>query len=182
MLKDKKVIIFDLDGTLIDSVGIWNIIDIELIKTIGDGTIDNVDIGKQRDTKLKEFSKCEDHYLEYCGFLKEKYNSEMTKEEIKKLRYEIAEKYLRENHDYEPNAENVIKFLKENGFILVIATTTTNHAIQIYKNENINIIKKANFDDYFSIIYSKEDAQNLKPHPEIHYKILEKLNVKNKWI
>ena len=54
MLENKKVIIFDLDGTLIDSIGVWSSIDIELIKTIGDGTIDNVDIGKQRDEKLKE--------------------------------------------------------------------------------------------------------------------------------
>lgn len=35
MLKDKKVIIFDMDGTLIDSIGIWNEIDRELIKIIG---------------------------------------------------------------------------------------------------------------------------------------------------
>lgn len=95
MIKAKKVIIFDLDGTLIDSIGIWNEIDRELIKTIGNGSIDNVDIGKQRDEKLKEYSKCEDSYLEYCGFLKEKYNSKMAKEEIKKLRYEIADNYLR---------------------------------------------------------------------------------------
>ena len=27
MLKNKKVVIFDLDGTLIDSIGIWNAID-----------------------------------------------------------------------------------------------------------------------------------------------------------
>ena len=52
MLKNKKVVIFDMDGTLIDSIGIWNAIDEELIKTIGDGTIDNVDIAKQRDDKL----------------------------------------------------------------------------------------------------------------------------------
>ena len=69
MLKNKKVIIFDLDGTLIDSIGIWNDIDEKLIKTIGDGTIDNIDIGIQRDSKLKEFSKFDDAYLEYCGFL-----------------------------------------------------------------------------------------------------------------
>lgn len=31
MLKNKKVVIFDLDGTLIDSVGIWNDIDKRLI-------------------------------------------------------------------------------------------------------------------------------------------------------
>ena len=87
MLKNKKVIIFDMDGTLIDSIGIWNAIDEELIKTIGNGSIDDIDIGKQRDEKLKEYSKCEDAYLEYCDFLKEKYNSKMSKEEIKKLRY-----------------------------------------------------------------------------------------------
>lgn len=39
MLKDKKVIIFDMDGTLIDSIGIWNDIDEELIKKIGNGKI-----------------------------------------------------------------------------------------------------------------------------------------------
>lgn len=57
MVKGKKVIIFDMDGTLIDSIGIWNEIDIELIRAIGNGNIDNMDIGKQRDEKLKEYSK-----------------------------------------------------------------------------------------------------------------------------
>ena len=113
MVKNKKVIIFDMDGTLIDSIGIWNKIDIELIKTIGNGKIDDVDIGKQRDIKLKEYSKSEDVYLEYCGFLREKYNSKMAKEDIKKLRYEIADNYLRKVTDYKPNPEVHYKILKE---------------------------------------------------------------------
>ena len=85
MLEGKKVVIFDLDGTLLDTIGVWNDIDAELIKQIGDGTIDDIDIAEQRDSKLKEYSKCEDAYLEYCGFLKEKYNSKMSKEKIKEL-------------------------------------------------------------------------------------------------
>lgn len=68
MLKDKKVVIFDMDGTLIDSIGVWNDTDRELIKKIGNIEIDNIDIGKQRDEKLKEYSKADDAYLEYCGF------------------------------------------------------------------------------------------------------------------
>ena len=115
MLKNKKAIIFDMDGTLIDSIGIWNDIDEELIKTIGNGEIDNIDIAKQRDEKLKEYSKSEDAYLEYCDFLKNKYNANISKEEIKRLRYEIAENYLREKVKYKPNAEKVLKYLKEKG-------------------------------------------------------------------
>lgn len=178
MLENKKVIIFDMDGTLIDSIGIWNDIDEQLIKTIGNGKIDNVDIGIQRDRKLEEYSKTQDAYLEYCGFLKDKYNSNMTKEEIKTLRYEIADNYLRNIVDYKQDAENVIKYLKEKGFVLVIASTTNDHTIEHYKKDNKNIITKANLENFFSIIYSKGAVKELKPNPEVHYKLLNELKVK----
>ena len=178
MLENKKVIIFDLDGTLIDSIGIWNAIDVELIKKTCNKSVEDEDIGKQRDNVLKKYSKSDDTYLEYCGFLKEKYFSNMTKEEIKKIRYEIAQKYLKNVVDYKPGAEKVLKFLKDKGFKLVIASTTNDFTINVYKTENKNIINKANFEDYFTLIYSKGAVKELKPNPEVHYKILKELNVK----
>ena len=39
-LRNKKYIIFDMDGTLIDSIGIWNFADQEIIKRYGGPEID----------------------------------------------------------------------------------------------------------------------------------------------
>ena len=80
--------------------------------------------------------------------------------------------------DYKKDAEEVLKYLKKKGYILVIASTTGENVINIYKNYNKNIIKKANLTDIFSLIYSKEAVKNIKPNPEVHYKILKELKVK----
>ena len=68
--------------------------------------------------------------------------------------------------------------MKAKGFTLAIASTTNDHTIEHYKKDNQNIIQKANLTDMFSIIYSKGAVKELKPNPEVHYKILEELNVK----
>lgn len=53
MLKNKKFAFFDMDGTLIDSVGIWNQIDQKLIEKLANKTIDETTVQNDRDTQLK---------------------------------------------------------------------------------------------------------------------------------
>ena len=176
MLTNKKVIIFDMDGTLIDSMDIWNQVDKELIKHLGyKGNIESNIIQSQRDEKL--FSKSDNPYIDYCAFLGIKYGSNMTGEEILNLRYDIAQNYLINIIDYKPNADNCIKKLKAKGFIIGIASTTRKKNMEIYINQNQNIIKKAKLDEYFSFIYTREDAKEIKPNPEIYYRILKEQNV-----
>lgn len=127
----------------------------------------------------KILAKCSssDIYVEYCGYLGKKYNSNLSAEEIFKLRREISNKFKLEI-DYKENADKLLKQLKEKGFKLVLATTTTKSQLDIYRFENKNIISKANFDDIFDAKFCKEDVTEKKPNPEVHKKIMQLFNVK----
>ena len=55
--REIRTLICDLDGTLIDSVGMWNAVDERLIQRIrGDGDTRLEHIQEQRDTALRRFS------------------------------------------------------------------------------------------------------------------------------
>ena len=177
MFKEKKVIIFDMDGTLIDSVGIWNAIDQELISTLSEQGSDETIIQQQRDTILRSLSETKDAYLEYCHFLKEHYGMAISKEEIRNLRYAIAQKYLTEVIDFKPHAEAFLHYLKAQGFTLVIASTTSHANLQTYMTRNLTMQNKVNFGETFSLILGRDVVQKMKPHPEIHHFIMEKLNI-----
>lgn len=171
MFKGKKAVFFDMDGTLIDSVGVWNDVDRALISLLG-GNPEKEDVQAQRDSKLREFAGCESPYTEYCGYLGKKYGSSLGGEEIMKKRYEIAQDFLKNVVDYKEDADRFLHMLKDAGYIIAVVSTTRRKNMEVYINHNVNMKAKAPVEKTFDKIYTREDASVMKPDPEIYLKAL----------
>ena len=176
-LNNKKIIIFDLDGTLIDSIGVWNKTDQKIIEMFGGGKIDIKTIQSVRDNFLRD-NQGSDIYIEYCKFIINKYKLNVKdSSELLKTRVNLANEVLSKDIDFKPGSVQLVNLLKQLGFILVLATVTTRRQLNTYTTENKKMISKMNIDDTFDFIISKEDVINKKPDPEIYNKIMNYYNV-----
>jgi len=180
MFKDKKLVCFDLDGTLIDSVGIWNQVDAALIQELSGIEVGLDQIQQLRDLQLKVFRHMPDPYLEYCGYLKDLYGFKPSKEEVKNRRYGISRHFLDHVIELKPQAELLIQALKQQGIRLALTTTTSLFNVQRYQDNNQKINQKISFDNDFAIILTRENVENIKPHPEVYLNALQHFEIEAK--
>lgn len=175
-LSNLDLVIFDLDGTLIDSNGTYNYLDIELVHFLGDNKSPEKII-QERDEFIKN-NKTGDIYLNYCNYLSTKYNSNLSGEEILQYRRDLSKKASKDIK-YKPDADKMIKYLKSQNIKLALATVSRKETIDIYTYENENIKNKCNIKDYFDFIVTKDDVTLKKPNPEVYNKIIEKFQIKD---
>ena len=171
MFKNKKTIIFDVDGTLVDSLGMWNDVDRELVRLGGGVPRDT--IGVERDKFLAENTTGE-IYINYAEYLRVSNGLNITKEEISDASNRISLEYLKNHIDLKPGADLLLKDLKEKGYNLVMATIGSRWVIDIYLNENRNISDKVDLKEIFGEnILTKDNVTHKKPNPEVYLKAIE---------
>lgn len=171
MLKGKRFIICDLDGTLIDSLSVWDSVDTALIEALG-GTVGPAEVGPQRERLLRELRAEKNPYLAYCGALGRLCGSALPAEDILALRDRIAEHKLACEVRYKEGAADAVRWLRARGFVLGIATTTRRSNMEIYRKRNDNLRAEAPIDDWAAFLSTREDVSAIKPDPEVHRKVM----------
>lgn len=177
MLKGKKLIIFDLDGTLLDTVGLWNEIDREIISTFGTKPAPDLKTIQTERDRIINNAQDPHPYIAYCEYLKAHYAATLDAQSLYDERYRIADDFLINRVDYKPAAPEFLKALKARGLKLAVASTTRGKNIEIYRTKNRLLLEKAPFDEMFEVVYSRNDAERIKPDPEIHLRLMCEFNV-----
>lgn len=176
-LRGKSAVIFDFDGTLGDTIDLWNRVDVVLAEELGYPGLDPRECHAFREAELRRHKNEENPYRCYCGELGKKIGCELSAEEIHTRRYQISRRMLREDVRLRQGAAATLKRIKNLGLRMAVATTTRRANIEIYCRQNQNILNEIQLDEVFEYFVCAEDVRNIKPDPECYIRAMEYLGL-----
>ena len=151
-----KYLIFDLDGTLIDS---------------SDGVVEAVNYSL---TQMGEPTQPAAVIKQYIGFPLAQMYPDFTDAPYEELyahfTVRAAETVVASTYAL-PHVETVLQKLRESGFRMAVATTKIKHNVD-------GIVEKLGWRDYFSVFVGGDEAARFKPDPAIFHIALKRLNAK----
>ncbi len=159
MLKDIDAVIFDLDGTLVDSMWMWKSIDIEYL-------------GKFGIAFPEDLQKCIEgmSFSETAVYFKKRFELKDSLDQIKSDWNTMAwDKYLNEVPVKE-GVPKLLNYLMENKIPAGIATSNSKELVEL-------IIKKHRLGDYFTSIRTSCEVAKGKPSPDIYLLVAQDLKV-----
>lgn len=159
MIDHIQAVIFDIDGTLVDSMGVWHEIDVEYFQVIGVPMPPTI----QKDIEGMGFT-------EIAVYFKKTFGLEKSIEEIKMDWIHMAhEKYLYEINA-KPGAKEFMRYLKNKGVKIGCATSNE-------KSLALAALKPHGFLEYVDSVRTACEVNAGKPAPDIYLKVAEDLDV-----
>lgn len=159
MLKNIDAVILDLDGTLIDSMWIWDEIDKDYFKQLG----------VQMPTNLKD----EINHLsfkEVAAYFKSNFNINDSIENILNQWNSMAFNHYSNNIMLKDGALDLLKYLKSNNIKIALATSNSVTLLTA-------ALKSTNIYDYFDSITTTDEVSRGKNHPDVYILAADKLKV-----
>lgn len=149
--------IFDMDGTLLDSMFIWD--------DLGPGMLRDIGITPEEDLseKLKVLT-----LRQGAAYCKERYALPQSVEEIVSLIEGRVEKFYKEEVQAKPGVAKFLSLLKMEGVWMYVATATDRHLAQA-------ALRHAGIDGYFQGMITCQEVGAGKDSPEIYERAMRRL-------
>lgn len=154
-----EAVVFDFDGTLIDSLGMWHEIDVEYTNMLG------VDLPEDFQKQIEGM-----HYPDVARYFKKLFNIDKTIEEIMADWNEMAIDRYSNSLKLKEGSVELMQMLKNKGIRLAIATSNARELIDAS-------LKGHGIDGFFSVLCTSEDVKKGKPDPEVYTIAVRKLNI-----
>lgn len=160
MLENIKAAIFDLDGTLVDSMWVWDKIDIDYLRIKG------FDVPSDLRAAIEHLS-----FDETARYFKQRFNLMDSVDEIKDTWNNMAYHEYAYNVTLKPYASELLSMLKASGIKLALATSNNNLLLEaVLKNHNIYHL--------FDVIVRTDEVEKGKNFPDVYLLAAERLQVK----
>ena len=161
MLDNIEGVIFDLDGTIIDSMWIWNDLDDEFLKRR------NIKIPKDLMKGIEGLS-----FTETAHYFKNYFKLEESIEDIKKEWIEIAEQYYKNKVELKTGIKELLDIIQSKNIKIGIATSCARELAETVLNKN-------KIHDYFDVIVTSCEVNKGKPSPDVYLEAAKKLKINN---
>ncbi len=157
MLENIKAVIFDLDGTLVDSMGIWRNVDIEFLERRG------IPLPEDLPQELESME-----FMEVARYFKERFSLPDTPSEIAAEWTDMAMDQYLYKISMKPGLKEFLEFLKKRKIPLGIASS--NHMDLVRA-----ALKGHGLEEYFSVIVTCSDVERAKPEPDVYLEAARRL-------